>query len=98
MLPLLPNSDVTSSAVQPVASRYTDYAIHAPNKEVTHFNLGGERRSIVSSEGSQAPHVRPSNEGSVQLKILRWLQVTAWERGSGIFVFLISGELCNLEK
>jgi hypothetical protein len=52
---------------------------------------------IVLSEGSQAPPTSPSDKGSVKIKTLGQLEAVAWDRGRGILVFWINGELYNLE-
>jgi hypothetical protein len=51
----------------------------------------GEREHDL--EGSQASPSRPSGKDSVKVKMLGWSEAVAWDRGRGVSVFWIDGEL-----
>jgi hypothetical protein len=55
---------------------------------------GKGRKSIILLDGSQALPVRPSDKGSVNVKVLGWLEAVAWDRGN--LIFCINFELYNL--
>jgi hypothetical protein len=60
----------------------------------TLYSIG--RKSTILLQSSQAPPVRPTDNGSVKVKALDWLEVEASGRGRGILILCLNGELHDL--
>jgi hypothetical protein len=45
------------------------------------------KRNITLLQGSQASPSSPSDKGSMEVKMLGWLEAVASDRGSGILVY-----------
>jgi hypothetical protein len=61
----------------------------------THF-IGEE--NIILLEGSQASPTRPSDKSSMKVETIKWQEMVVWVKRRWIQIFLISGELHNLER